>query len=284
MYYLVTEIMEGGELFDRIVEKEYYNEREARDLVQLLIEAMAYIHDNNVVHRDLKPENLLLTDKTDNASIKIADFGFAKRLDFDNDNSLNTACGTPGYVAPEILERQRYGKAVDMWSIGVITYILLCGYPPFHDQHQAQLFRKIRKGEFEFDSPYWDDVSDEARDLISKMLTVNPTKRISAFQALEHPWILGDSETLGARNLAGTLVELKKFNARRKFRAGVKTVTALNRMQKLVGAMHTAAATEAAASEAEGATAGEGDDESVPMGDAIDPEQIDASLADEKED
>ena len=154
----------------------YYNEREARDLVKLLLEAIKYCHDANVVHRDLKPENLLLTSKDDDASIKLADFGFAKRVEF-NSEGLVTACGTPGYVAPEILEGKSYGKTVDIWSIGVITYILLCGYPPFHDDNHNALFKKIKKGKFEFDSPYWDHVSDDAKDLILEMLVVDPEKR-----------------------------------------------------------------------------------------------------------
>jgi calcium/calmodulin-dependent protein kinase I len=154
----------------------YYSEREARDLVKLLLEAIKYCHDADIVHRDLKPENLLLTSKDDDASIKLADFGFAKKLEIDGDG-LVTACGTPGYVAPEILEGKAYGKTVDIWSIGVITYILLCGYPPFHDDNHNALFKKIKKGKFQFDSPYWDHVSDDAKDLISQMLVVDPAQR-----------------------------------------------------------------------------------------------------------
>ncbi len=122
----------------------------------------------------MKPENLLLTSTQDDACIKIADFGFAKK-DFNAD--LTTACGTPGYVAPEILKGEPYGKAVDIWSIGVITFILLCGYPPFHDENQKRLFTAIKLGAYKFDSPYWDDVSADAKDFISKMLVVNPTDR-----------------------------------------------------------------------------------------------------------
>ncbi|GLD99198.1 hypothetical protein PINS_up007916 [Pythium insidiosum] len=169
-YYLVTEFMEGGELFDRIVEKSYYSEREARDLVKLLLESIKYCHDANVVHRDLKPENLLLTSKDDDASIKLADFGFAKKIEFDT-AGLATACGTPGYVAPEILEGQQYGKAVDIWSIGVITYILLCGYPPFHDDNHNALFKKIKRGKYQFDSPYWDHVRTTPRTLSARCLS-----------------------------------------------------------------------------------------------------------------
>ncbi|KAH7484847.1 hypothetical protein PRIC1_004165 [Phytophthora ramorum] len=221
-YYLVTEFMEGGELFDRIVEKSYYNEREARDLVKLLLEAIKYCHDANIVHRDLKPENLLLTSKDDDASIKLADFGFAKRIEFDSEG-LVTACGTPGYVAPEILEGKPYGKTVDIWSIGVITYILLCGYPPFHDDNHNALFKKIKKGKFQFDSPYWDHVSDDAKDLISQMLVVDPEKRATVDQLLAHRWVTGTE--VATVQLTSALEELRRFNARRKFKAAVSTVS-----------------------------------------------------------
>ncbi|RLN98171.1 hypothetical protein BBJ28_00018027 [Nothophytophthora sp. Chile5] len=232
-YYLVTEFMEGGELFDRIVEKSYYNEREARDLVKLLLEAIKYCHDANIVHRDLKPENLLLTSKDDDASIKLADFGFAKKVEVDSDG-LVTACGTPGYVAPEILEGKPYGKTVDIWSIGVITYILLCGYPPFHDDNHNALFKKIKKGKFQFDSPYWDHVSDDAKDLISQMLVVDPEKRYSVAvvvancratvdQLLAHRWVTGTE--VATVQLTSALEELRRFNARRKFKAAVSTVS-----------------------------------------------------------
>jgi calcium/calmodulin-dependent protein kinase I len=222
-YYLVTEFMAGGELFDRIVEKNFYSEREARDLVKILLESIQYMHDADVVHRDLKPENLLLTSKDDVADIKLADFGFAKQVQMD-DKGLATACGTPGYVAPEILQAKPYGKAVDIWSIGVITYILLCGYPPFHDDNQGVLFRKIKTGQFEFDSPYWDNVSSEAKDLILKMLVLNPNERWTAPQLLEHTWITGAN--VNTAQLTGALIELRKFTARRKFKAAVSTVKA----------------------------------------------------------
>ena len=147
-YYLVMERMRGGELFDRIVAKAYYNEKEARDTCKILLEAVWYMHDNNVAHRDLKPENLLLLSENDDSAVKIADFGFAKKV-FEK-NSLSTQCGTPGYVAPEILEGTPYDERADMWSVGVILYILLGGYPPFIESTQRDLFKKIRKGEYEF--------------------------------------------------------------------------------------------------------------------------------------
>ena len=137
--------------------------------------------------RDLKPENLLLTSETDDASIKVADFGFA--IQGAAKSSLTTQCGTPGYVAPEILRSEPYGKAVDMWSIGVITYILLGGYPPFHDDNQKALFRKIKKGEFEFHEEYWGGVSDEAKNLITGLLQIDPNNRLTVDDMLKHPWV-----------------------------------------------------------------------------------------------
>ncbi|GAB9473200.1 Camk protein kinase [Globisporangium polare] len=233
-YYLVTEFMAGGELFDRIVEKNFYSEREARELVKILLTTIQFCHDADIVHRDLKPENLLLTNKADVADIKLADFGFAKQVQVDGEG-LATACGTPGYVAPEILQARPYGKEVDIWSIGVITYILLCGYPPFHHDNQGMLFRKIKTGKFEFDSPYWDNVSAEAKDLIAKMLVVNPCERWTAAQLLEHTWITGAN--INTVQLTGALIELRRFNARRKFKAAVSTVKATISLTKKLAMM-----------------------------------------------
>lgn len=134
-FYMVLELMTGGELFDRIVSKGKYSEKEASDVVRNLADALHYCHQRGVVHRDLKPENLLYSDTTDAAQIKIADFGLAKLL--NQTQLMATACGTPGYVAPEILLGKPYSDKVDMWSLGVITYILLCGFPPFYDENNA---------------------------------------------------------------------------------------------------------------------------------------------------
>ncbi|DAZ99078.1 TPA: hypothetical protein N0F65_008383 [Lagenidium giganteum] len=231
-YYLVTEFMAGGELFDRIVEKSFYSEKEARDLVKILLSAIKYCHDANVVHRDLKPENLLLTSKSDDANIKLADFGFAKTVEMkpDGQGGLSTACGTPGYVAPEILLSKPYGKQVDIWSIGVITYILLCGYPPFHDDNQAMLFRKIKSGKFQFDAPYWDNVSEDAKDLIKKMLILDPNERWTVGKLLEHKWIVGTD--VANVQLTGALEELRKYNARRRLKAAMNTVSATIQLTK----------------------------------------------------
>merc|ERR1711933_658317 len=189
----------GGELFDRIVSKSFYNEKEARDVCKILFEAIGYCHSKQVAHRDLKPENLLLRSEDNDSEIKIADFGFAKKC--LTPNSLTTQCGTPGYVAPEILEGVAYDTQADMWSLGVIVYILLGGYPPFIEQNQRDLFKKIRKGEYEFHDEYWNQISSDAKDLISSLLTVNPDDRATAKMVLSSKWILGDDAALAGKDL-----------------------------------------------------------------------------------
>ena len=230
-FYVVLEFAAGGELFDRIVEKTYYDEKEARDLSTILLKTIRFCHDKNIVHRDLKPENLLLASKEEDITIKIADFGFAVKS--KGPSSLTTQCGTPGYVAPEILSSKPYGKAVDMWSIGVIIFILLGGYPPFSDNNQSRLYKKIKAGQFEFHPDYWTAISSEAKDLITKLLTVDPEKRYSAEQALHHPWIDLHEDKL-ASDLNNNLAELKKYQASKKLKAAGRAVMAINKMKHMI--------------------------------------------------
>mmetsp|Transcript_1161 Transcript_1161/g.1932 ORF Transcript_1161/g.1932 Transcript_1161/m.1932 type:complete len:344 (-) Transcript_1161:383-1414(-) len=230
-WYLVTEQMKGGELFDRIVSKSYYNEKEARDVCKILFESIGYCHEKSIAHRDLKPENLLLLSEDDDSMVKIADFGFAKKC--LTPNSLTTQCGTPGYVAPEILEGVAYDTKSDMWSLGVIIYIILGGYPPFIEQNQRELFRKIRRGQYEFHEEYWGSVSADAKDLISKLLEVDPSKRLSCKEALKHKWMVQDAKVLAATDLGTNLSELRKYNAKRKFKAAVQAVIIANKMNSL---------------------------------------------------
>jgi serine/threonine protein kinase len=230
-YFMVTEKMMGGELFDRIVQKSYYNEKEARDTCEIVFSAIHYCHKKKVAHRDLKPENLLLTSENDDSDIKVADFGFAKRV--STPKSLTTQCGTPGYVAAEILEGKPYDTQADMWSIGVIVYILLGGYPPFIESNQRTLFRKIRKGQYEFHEEYWGQVSDDAKDLIRNLLTVNPDERYNSSRALGNKWIGADAKKLAGQDLGTQLAQFKKFNAKRKFKAAVSTVMAANKLNSL---------------------------------------------------
>ena len=208
--YLVMEIMTGGELFDRIVEKESYTEKEAADTIRPIVDAIRYCHEMGIVHRDLKPENLLYETTDDTSIIKISDFGLARFL--ASNDFATTACGTPGYVAPEILLGKGYGKEVDYWSIGITLYILLCGFPPFYDEDNTALFEQIKSGSFEYPSPYWDDISDMAKDIISKLLQVDPADRPTAEEILEHPWVKG--EETPREQLEQAQEEIKKYNAR----------------------------------------------------------------------
>lgn len=230
-YYLVTELMLGGELFDRIVTKAFYNEKEARDVCKILFNAMDYCHQKDVAHRDLKPENLLLVSKTNDKNIKIADFGFAKRV--TSSKCLLTQCGTPGYVAPEILHGVPYGTKADMWSLGVITYILLGGYPPFIEQNQRELFKKIKRGQYEFHAEYWGSISSDAKNLIAGMLTVDPEKRLDASQCLRAPWITGADDRLEGKDLGMNLDRFRRYNAKRKVRQAVLTLMATNKITSL---------------------------------------------------
>ncbi|XP_055690101.1 calcium/calmodulin-dependent protein kinase type 1 isoform X2 [Lutzomyia longipalpis] len=227
--YLVMELVTGGELFDRIVEKGSYTEKDASGLIRQVLEAVDYMHDQGVVHRDLKPENLLYYSADDDSKIMISDFGLSK---MEDSGIMATACGTPGYVAPEVLAQKPYGKAVDVWSIGVISYILLCGYPPFYDENDANLFAQILKGEFEFDSPYWDEISESAKDFIQNLMCVNVDKRYTCKQALAHPWISGNAAS--NKNIHGTVsAQLKKNFAKSRWKQAYHAATVIRQMQRM---------------------------------------------------
>ncbi|XP_046682304.1 LOW QUALITY PROTEIN: calcium/calmodulin-dependent protein kinase type 1-like [Homalodisca vitripennis] len=227
--YLIMELVTGGELFDRIVEKGSYTEKDASDLIRQVLEAVDYMHEQGVVHRDLKPENLLYYSPDEDSKIMISDFGLSK---MEDSGIMATACGTPGYVAPEVLAQKPYGKAVDVWSIGVISYILLCGYPPFYDENDANLFAQILKGEFEFDSPYWDDISDSAKDFIRQLMCVDVDKRFTCRQALAHPWISGNAAS--NKNIHGTVSEqLKKNFAKSRWKQAYHAATVIHQMRRM---------------------------------------------------
>ncbi|XP_069576817.1 calcium/calmodulin-dependent protein kinase type II subunit delta isoform X1 [Brachyistius frenatus] len=175
-----------------------------------------------VVHRDLKPENLLLASKLKGAAVKLADFGLAIEVQGEQQAWFGFA-GTPGYLSPEVLRKDPYGKPVDMWACGVILYILLVGYPPFWDEDQHRLYQQIKAGAYDFPSPEWDTVTPEAKDLINKMLTINPAKRVTATDALKHPWICQRSTVASMMHRQETVECLKKFNARRKLKGAILT-------------------------------------------------------------
>jgi len=187
--YLILELVTGGELFDQIVSRGSYSERDAASIVKQILEAVHYMHSNGIAHRDLKPENLLCAGPN-NEIIKVTDFGLSK--DF-GEAALQTSCGTPDYVAPEVLRGNPYDNSVDIWSIGVITYILLCGFPPFYGNSDPEIFEKILSARYDFPSPDWDNISEDAKDFIRSILILEPHKRPTAQEALNHPWMVGNA-------------------------------------------------------------------------------------------
>ncbi|KAM3725745.1 Calcium/calmodulin-dependent protein kinase type II [Dirofilaria immitis] len=221
-HYLVFDLVTGGELFEDIVAREFYSEADASHCIQQILESIAYCHLNNVVHRDLKPENLLLASKAKGAAVKLADFGLAIEVQGDTEAWFGFA-GTPGYLSPEVLKKDPYGKPVDIWACGVILYILLVGYPPFWDEDQHRLYAQIKAGAYDYPSPEWDTVTPEAKNLIDNMLTVNPKKRITAEQALKVPWICNRERVASVIHRQDTVDCLKKFNARRKLKGAILT-------------------------------------------------------------
>ncbi|XP_072310356.1 calcium/calmodulin-dependent protein kinase type II subunit beta isoform X4 [Eucyclogobius newberryi] len=218
----------GGELFEDIVAREYYSEADASHCIQQILEAVLHCHQMGVVHRDLKPENLLLASKCKNAAVKLADFGLAIEVQGDQQAWFGFA-GTPGYLSPEVLRKEAYGKPVDIWACGVILYILLVGYPPFWDEDQHKLYQQIKAGAYDFPSPEWDTVTPEAKNLINQMLTINPAKRITAQEALKHPWVCQRSTVASMMHRQETVECLKKFNARRKLKGAILTTMLVSR-------------------------------------------------------
>jgi len=203
---LVMELVNGGELFYKIVDKGNYSEGEARDIIRQLVEGVDYLHGKGIAHRDLKPENLLCSENEEGVVIKIADFGLSKA--FSNGSVLETSCGTPDYAAPEVLRMDgAYDKSVDLWSMGVITYVVLCGFPPFYGKTQAHLFEKILNADYDFPDPEWTNISDEAKDFVRHLLVLDIDKRYTTKQCLEHPWLKMDTVGLDG----GIDIRGKKF-------------------------------------------------------------------------
>ncbi|KAF4126051.1 hypothetical protein GMORB2_1297 [Geosmithia morbida] len=232
--YLVTDLALGGELFDRICRKGSYYESDAADLIRATLSAVTYLHDHGIVHRDLKPENLLFRTPEDNAELLIADFGLSRIMDEEQFHVLTTTCGTPGYMAPEIFKKTGHGKPVDLWALGVITYFLLCGYTPFDRDSDFEEMQAILNADYSFTPvEYWRGVSRHARDFIRLCLTVDPSARITAHDALQHPFVaaqMPSSDTQGAQNLLPTIK--KNFNARRTLHTAIDTVRAINKLRE----------------------------------------------------
>jgi len=212
MYYLVMERLHGGDLFNRIITNISYSEVEARAVCKNLLEAVQFIHRHSIAHRDLKPENLLLVSRNDNTSIKITDFGFATEV--KEANSLRTSCGTRNYIAPEILTKTPYDEQVDLWSVGVILYILLAGLQPFEDFGDDKLFDQIIGGEYYFDDKCWENISREATDLICSLMEVDPSIRLNASQAINHLWFFKKMAPLERKssNLDTKVFDLKTLD------------------------------------------------------------------------
>uniref|UniRef100_A0A8D0Q7K4 calcium/calmodulin-dependent protein kinase n=1 Tax=Sus scrofa TaxID=9823 RepID=A0A8D0Q7K4_PIG len=225
-HYLVFDLVTGGELFEDIVAREYYSEADASHCIHQILESVNHIHQHDIVHRDLKPENLLLASKCKGAAVKLADFGLAIEVQGEQQAWFGFA-GTPGYLSPEVLRKDPYGKPVDIWACGVILYILLVGYPPFWDEDQHKLYQQIKAGAYDFPSPEWDTVTPEAKNLINQMLTINPAKRITADQALKHPWVCQRSTVASMMHRQETVECLRKFNARRKLKVSLAFLAGL---------------------------------------------------------
>ncbi|KAE9381803.1 Pkinase-domain-containing protein [Stipitochalara longipes BDJ] len=226
-YYIVTQLATGGELFDRICEQGRFTEKDASQTIRQVLEAVDYLHDNNVVHRDLKPENLLYLTTDARSDLVLADFGIAKMLD-SKDEVLTTMAGSFGYAAPEVMLKKGHGKPVDMWSLGVITYTLLCGYSPFRSENLQDLIEECSNARVIFHERYWKDVSDDAKDFIGHLLQPAPDDRSTSKEALQHRWLSGHTAT--EHNL---LPEIRAYMAKARLRRGIEIVKLANRIEAL---------------------------------------------------
>ncbi|KAJ5272635.1 Calcium/calmodulin-dependent/calcium-dependent protein kinase [Penicillium angulare] len=226
-FYIVTQLATGGELFDRICDYGKFTEKDASQTIRQVLDAVNYLHKRNIVHRDLKPENLLYLTRETDSQLVLADFGIAKMLDSPSE-VLTSMAGSFGYAAPEVMLKQGHGKAVDMWSLGVITYTLLCGYSPFRSENLTDLIEECRAGRIIFHERYWKDVSQDAKDFILTMLQADPTKRVTSEEALKHEWLTGESAS--DRDL---LPEIRAYIARARLRRGIEIVKLANRIEAL---------------------------------------------------
>ncbi|EDO35611.1 predicted protein [Nematostella vectensis] len=199
--YLVMELATGGVLLDRILSKGFFTERDATRVIYMVLEGVRYLHSLGITHRDLKPENLLYYHPGNDSKIMITDFGLSNLRKHPDDRTMETTCGTPGYMAPEVLLSKPYTNSVDIWSIGVITFNVLSGQMPFADDHRSRLYKKILRGKFSFSGEPWDDVTDMAKDFINKLIVYEPEMRLTAEQGIKHPWIASSAATSSLKNL-----------------------------------------------------------------------------------
>ncbi len=230
---LAVEYIAGGDLFERVVEKESYTELDARDLTKNLLLALKYLHDRNIVHRDIKPDNVLLMDNKDNTSLKLADFGLAAKLNKPGD-MLTGGGGTVGYAAPELIKRVEHSKPVDMWAVGCLVFVLISGTHPFDfGEDEKTVNAKVMRNVWSFNGDLWKEASSDSKDLVKKMLIMDQKERMTVDQALAHSWIKSGGDELKAKNMSKTLVELKAFRARRNFKKGVRAIMVSNMIQGL---------------------------------------------------
>jgi calcium/calmodulin-dependent protein kinase I len=232
-FYLVLELLSGGELLDRIIDKDRYTEKEACSLVYTIVSTLAFMHRRHIIHRDMKPENVLLKHAHDDTSVKICDFGLAVNLQ-NRPDGVRTLCGSPGYMAPEISRGGGYGAPVHIWATGVIVYIMLCGFSPFEPTEEETENVPMEDVSFSFPLPYWRCISDPAKDFITAMLIEDKQRRWSADNLLSHPWLANGVGSKAPHapltHLNSAIIELKKFNAKQKLRCAVDAVTAARRL------------------------------------------------------
>lgn len=232
-YFIFLELATGREVFDWILDQGYYSERDTSNVMRQVLEAVAYLHSLKIVHRNLKLENLVYFNRLKHSKIVISDFQLAKL----ENGLIKDPCGTPEYLAPEVVGRQRYGRPVDCWAIGVIMYILLSGNPPFYDDgdedecdRDKNLFLKILSGDYEFDSPYWDDISDSAKTLVASLMEVEQDQRLTAQEAIAHEWISGNAAS--DKNIKdGVCAQIEKNFAKAKWKKAVRVTTLMKRLR-----------------------------------------------------
>ncbi|XP_071449784.1 calcium/calmodulin-dependent protein kinase type IV-like isoform X2 [Hetaerina americana] len=227
---IVMEMASGGELFERIVEQGSFSEEDAASAVKQILSALQYLHSHGAVHRDLKPENLLYESENEGSLLKLTDSGLGRML---LKGRYCNQSGTAGFCAPEIIQQKDYGPPADLWSLGVVLYIILCGYEPFWDEAgEIAIQQRAIRGDYTFKSSCWDGISESAKDLVSKLLQVDPEKRLTAKEALVHPWVCG--ETTNQEHMGATQKRLREIHARRKFRAATHAVLATRRAMALL--------------------------------------------------